>query len=454
MGERWLTVVVEPEPTAPATRRSPFPDPTRERRPVTVVPPVRASRRRALWPLAAGALLLGGLITASAGAWLMAASSARWEVIAGESAEAGRELGGRFQTAAGALADDLAGLDSTASTLGEVSASLDAALRAAADLEAAANGGLVFGPEGVETLIGGIGRLADAIDAAFPALAEIGVTGTEGPGSALRAATRALIDLYDGPAPDPVTGFGPFVLRYPLPGYPVTGPFGTPQGDGFHGGVDMAAPAGTPILAADDGVVLQAGWLDEAAGFGVILGHRQGWETRYFHMRSADLPVAAGDTVTAGQVIGYVGSTGLSTGPHLHFEIVYGPVRLDPQSGFTYLGTDTAAVPRSDPPGDAASGSGAPGSRPADRTPAEPGHTALPDAPAQIAEARRQLAVIGTDALAWASQTDARRAEEQARSRNASLVFSAGTLVMMIGAATWWVRGRRRALRPGEPARA
>lgn len=85
-----------------------------------------------------------------------------------------------------------------------------------------------------------------------------------------------------------------------------------------HRGVDLAAPTGSPILAPSAGVVGRAGW---AGGYGIAvsLEHGGGIQTRYGHL--ARLNVVAGQTVRQGDILGYVGSTGLSTGPHLHYEV-------------------------------------------------------------------------------------------------------------------------------------
>jgi murein DD-endopeptidase MepM/ murein hydrolase activator NlpD len=86
----------------------------------------------------------------------------------------------------------------------------------------------------------------------------------------------------------------------------------------FHAGLDLAATAGTPIVAAADGKVVSAGW---AGGYGraVAIVHAGGIETKYGHM--SRIAAYAGEFVHRGDVIGYVGSSGLSTGPHLHFEV-------------------------------------------------------------------------------------------------------------------------------------
>ena len=95
-----------------------------------------------------------------------------------------------------------------------------------------------------------------------------------------------------------------------------------------HSGLDIAASAGTPILAANGGPVLYAGWNSWGYGNTVVIGHGP-FSTLYGHMSS--LAVACGNTVSAGQVIGYVGSTGNSSGPHLHLEVRYQNQPQDPR---------------------------------------------------------------------------------------------------------------------------
>ena len=90
-----------------------------------------------------------------------------------------------------------------------------------------------------------------------------------------------------------------------------------------HKGADIVAPYGTPIIASDSGVVQTAGWHNHPYGYGnyVIIDHGNGWTTLYGHMSS--IAVTAGEAVEAGQIIGYVGSTGYSFGNHCHFEMYY-----------------------------------------------------------------------------------------------------------------------------------
>ena len=121
-------------------------------------------------------------------------------------------------------------------------------------------------------------------------------------------------------------------LCWPLPGHTyISCHFGEVDafGNAGHRGTDIPAPEGTPILAAHSGTVLISGWND-SYGNQVLLDNGAGLSTRYAHMTAT--AVTAGETVTAGQVIGYVGSTGDSTGNHLHFEVMQGGVRVDPLS--------------------------------------------------------------------------------------------------------------------------
>lgn len=95
----------------------------------------------------------------------------------------------------------------------------------------------------------------------------------------------------------------------------------------FHSGVDLSAPSGTPIVASRAGRVKYATY-DWASGYYVVLDHLDGFETKYLHM--THYVVSEGEYVNAGQVIGYVGSTGTATGPHLHFGVYYNGSSVNP----------------------------------------------------------------------------------------------------------------------------
>lgn len=96
----------------------------------------------------------------------------------------------------------------------------------------------------------------------------------------------------------------------------------------FHAGVDLSAPTGTPIVATRAGVVTVASYEGGGAGYYVNINHLDGYVTRYMHM--THYIVSPGQTVKAGQVIGYCGSTGASTGPHLHFGVYYNGAAVNP----------------------------------------------------------------------------------------------------------------------------
>ena len=132
---------------------------------------------------------------------------------------------------------------------------------------------------------------------------------------------------------DGVGGDGSQAMRMPVHGRLTSG-FGERFHpilgyERFHAGVDLAAAAGTPIVAAADGKVLRAGW---AGGYGqeVEIAHSGAIETRYGHM--SRIAAYSGEVVHRGDVIGYVGSTGLSTGPHLHFEVMKNGRPVNPLS--------------------------------------------------------------------------------------------------------------------------
>ena len=101
-----------------------------------------------------------------------------------------------------------------------------------------------------------------------------------------------------------------------------------PRANRFHAGIDLPAAAGTPVQAAKAGTVVFAGY--HPGGFGnlVVVQHRYGLTTRYAHL--AEFAVAEGAAVRRGQTLGLVGSTGRSTGPHLHLEVAFRGALIDP----------------------------------------------------------------------------------------------------------------------------
>lgn len=121
----------------------------------------------------------------------------------------------------------------------------------------------------------------------------------------------------------------------PLRSYTLTSPFGMrvhpiSKKWKMHEGVDMSAPQGTPIYAAKSGKVTTASYQAGGAGYYVSINHGDGFSSIYMHM--THYIVSRGQYVTAGQVIGYVGSTGGSTGPHLHFGISYKGKYVNPMN--------------------------------------------------------------------------------------------------------------------------
>lgn len=120
-------------------------------------------------------------------------------------------------------------------------------------------------------------------------------------------------------------------VHWPLDerGVITRGPVGDGAGGEAHTGLDVAVSVGTPIRAAGGGVVTAAG-ADSEYGLYIRVRHPQGYESMYGH--ASRLLVSEGDSVRAGQVIGLSGSTGRSTAPHLHFEVLRGGRSIDPRS--------------------------------------------------------------------------------------------------------------------------
>ena len=125
------------------------------------------------------------------------------------------------------------------------------------------------------------------------------------------------------------------LMKTPINGARLSSPFGMRKHpiDGFnkmHRGTDFAAPMGTPIMASGDGVVKKAGWCG-GGGNCVKIKHNSTYQTVYAHMSKFARGIKNGVRVKQGQIIGYVGSTGKSTGPHLHYEVIVNGKKVNSQ---------------------------------------------------------------------------------------------------------------------------
>ena len=139
-----------------------------------------------------------------------------------------------------------------------------------------------------------------------------------------------LVDYYDSDG----RSTRKFLVRMPIVGGRFTSGFGIRFHPilGYsrpHTGVDWAAPIGTPIFAAGSGTIIQAGW-DSGYGRRIEIQHANGYITTYNHMSGFARGATSGAHVRQGQVIGYLGQTGLATGPHLHYEILVNGHFVDP----------------------------------------------------------------------------------------------------------------------------
>ena len=99
----------------------------------------------------------------------------------------------------------------------------------------------------------------------------------------------------------------------------------------MHKGTDFAAPIGTPIMASGDGMIEKMGWCG-GGGNCIKLKHNSTYQTVYAHMSKFASGLRTGIRVKQGQIIGYVGSTGKSTGPHLHYEVIKNKKHINPQT--------------------------------------------------------------------------------------------------------------------------
>ena len=126
------------------------------------------------------------------------------------------------------------------------------------------------------------------------------------------------------------------LMKTPINGARLSSPFGMRKHpiDGFnkmHRGTDFAAPMGTPIMASGNGVVKKAGWCG-GGGNCVVIKHNSTYQTVYAHMSKFASGIRSGVRVKQGQTIGYVGSTGKSTGPHLHYEVIVNGKKINSQT--------------------------------------------------------------------------------------------------------------------------
>ena len=125
------------------------------------------------------------------------------------------------------------------------------------------------------------------------------------------------------------------LMKTPINGARLSSPFGMRKHpiDGFnkmHRGTDFAAPMGTPIMASGDGIIKKAGWCG-GGGNCVKIKHNSTYQTVYAHMSKFARGIKSGVRVKQGQTIGYVGSTGKSTGPHLHYEVIVNGKKVNSQ---------------------------------------------------------------------------------------------------------------------------
>ncbi|MET4048911.1 MULTISPECIES: M23 family metallopeptidase [unclassified Rhodococcus (in: high G+C Gram-positive bacteria)] len=176
-------------------------------------------------------------------------------------------------------------------------------------------------------------------------------------GVLINEVAAVILDSDFGPAPEastpsapevvlapPSVGLGGAMLPLPARSYELSSNYGSrnnPTGNGgqFHQGVDFAAPSGTPIYAVNGGTVEQAG--DAGDGYGNLVRVKSGNTVTYYGHQSA-MNVGVGDTVAPGDQIGEVGSTGNSTGPHLHYEVRNNGSSIEPVGYLKTLGVDPA----------------------------------------------------------------------------------------------------------------
>jgi len=177
-----------------------------------------------------------------------------------------------------------------------------------------------------ERAYGSSGRYLVDGDMAFAALT---LRGKKTPIYEYRTA-RGYVDYFNGSG----HSVRKMLMRTPVEGAWISSVFGWRKNpiygySEFHRGLDFAVPTNTPIMAAGNGTVIVAGYHRDYGNY-VQLRHANGYETLYGHMVAFARGIRVGTTVSQGQVIGYVGTTGMSTGPHLHYEVIYRGDRINP----------------------------------------------------------------------------------------------------------------------------
>ena len=193
-----------------------------------------------------------------------------------------------------------------------------------------------FEPNGFD---GGFGPNTESAVRRFQGAARIGVDGVAGP--ATLSALRGIRVVTKAPASPAI---GPVRFFRPVPGAIGDG-FGWIPPGRWHTGLDFPEPKGTPIHAGGVGVVSFAGLNTGGYGNLVVISHRLGFESWYAHM--SVIGASVGQRVSGGQTIGFVGSTGHSTGPHVHFEVRHFGTPVDPTPYL--LGYRSATAERSGP---------------------------------------------------------------------------------------------------------
>jgi murein DD-endopeptidase MepM/ murein hydrolase activator NlpD len=170
--------------------------------------------------------------------------------------------------------------------------------------------------------------LARPAPAAAPAAAPV-VAPAAAPVAAAAAVATAAPVVAAAAVRSAATGGGGGTGNFAWPTFgPIFTYFGEGTSYGYHEGIDISPPYGTPVYAADGGVVVDAEQLGWGLGWFLLIDHGNGFQTRYAHMSS--FAVGYGQRVAKGQLIGAVGATGNATGPHLHFEIILGKTPVNP----------------------------------------------------------------------------------------------------------------------------